>query len=76
LSKGVSPAIFCDLIFFNGGEYITGKFDWETLTFKSNTPIRNTGTFIGVYVDGDYINDYVITKTSANKNRISESDKK
>ena len=76
LAKAVSPAIFCDLVFFNGGEYITGVFDWEKLTFNSNTPVRSSGTFIGVYIDKDYINDYILTTTSANKNRVSESDKK
>ena len=28
LQKGISPSIFCDMIFYNGGEYIQGKFDF------------------------------------------------
>lgn len=76
LEKGVSPAIFCDLVFYNGGEYVNGKFDWETLTFTSTDRVRSNSTYIGVYCDKDYIADYVLTKTEAYDNRISESDKK
>lgn len=73
LNKGLSPALFCDLIFFNGGEYITGKFDWESLRFTSNSPVRSSGTYIGVYVDNDYISDYILTSTDAYSNRLSSS---
>lgn len=75
LEKAVSPAIFCDIVFFNGGEYIKGKFDWESLTFTSNNPVRSTGTFIGVYIDNDYVNDYILTSINSDKNRIAKSDK-
>lgn len=75
LNKGVSPSIFCDFIFYNGGDYIHGKFDWEKLQFKSNTPIRALGTFIGVYLDNDYLNDYVLSKKTDTSERVSKSNK-
>ena len=75
LSKGLSPAIFCDLIFFNGGEYITGKFDWEKLIFTSNKPVRSLGTYIGLYCDKDYLSDYILSKTGY-KDRIKSSEQK
>lgn len=73
LSKGISPAIFCDLIFYNGGEYITGKFDWERLTFDSTTPARSAGTYIGIYVDNNYVSNFITDKTG-NQDRIKSSD--
>ena len=74
LRKGISPSIFCDFIFYNGGDYIYGKFDWESLKFISNTPIRATGTFIGVYIDNDYLNDYILTKKTDISERVSKSE--
>lgn len=74
LSKGVSPAIFCDLIFFNGGEYIYGKFNWESLTFTSNNPVRAIGTFIGVYIDNDYLSDFILSKNSTEE-RVTKNNK-
>lgn len=63
LKIGVSPAIFCDLMFFNGGEYVKGKFDWESLTFTSDKPVRAVGTYIGIYCDKDYLNDFILSKS-------------
>ena len=74
LSKGMSPAIFCEFIFYNGGEYLDGKFDWETMTFKSTTPVRTNGTYIGVYVDGSFVSDFILHKTGY-ENRMQKSDK-
>lgn len=72
LSKGISPAIFCDIIFYNGGEYINGNFNWEDLTFESTNPVRSAGTYIGVYVDNDFVADYIMKETNGYTNRISE----
>ena len=74
LHKGISPSIFCDMVFYNGGEYIYGKFDWETLTFNSDMIVRSTGTYIGVYVDNNYISNY-ITNESGKHDRIKSSDR-
>lgn len=75
LDKGISPAICCDMQFYNGGEYVHGSFDWESLTFTSNEPVRSTGTYIGIYVDNDFIADYVLKKNGAYENRIQSSEK-
>ena len=74
LSKGLSPAIFCELVFINGGEFIPGSMDWDSLTFKSSTPVRNTGTHIGVYIDNDYVSDYIL-KDTGYENRLQPSKK-
>ena len=76
LKKGLSPAIFCDLLFYNGGEYLNGTFDWETLTFTSTDRVRSSGTYIGVYCDKDYINDYILMKNNGYENRLQTSAKK
>lgn len=72
ISKGLSPSIFCEFIFYNGAEYIMGNMDWESLTFTSNNVVRNSGTYIGVYVDNSYISD-CITDISGKENRLQKS---
>lgn len=74
LSKGLSPGIFCDLIFYNGGEYMQGKFDWEQLCFNGDSIARTLGTYIGVYIDNGYLSDYICSKTGYT-NRIDKSEK-
>lgn len=74
LSKGISPSIFCELIFYNGGEYINGKMDWESLTFTSTNPIRALGTYIGVYVDNDFVADYLLNDNDRYETRINKSE--
>ena len=73
LSKSISPAIFCDLIFYNNGEYVNGNMDWKTLTFTSTNPVRGLGTYIGVYVDNDFIADYILKENNGYKSRLTES---
>ena len=73
LDKGVSPAIFCDLIFYNGGEYVRGKVDWESLTFTSDDKVRTPGTFIGIYIDKEYVSDFILSKTGK-ADRLRTSD--
>lgn len=76
LSKGISPSIFCDIIFYNGGEYIKGKFDWENLCFDSNTIVRSLGTYIGLYIDNNYVSEFITSETGK-ENRLQKSkDKK
>ena len=76
LSKSISPAIFCELIFYNGGEYINGKMDWENLIFTSTNPVRAFGTYIGVYVDNDFVADYILKENKGYETRINSSDSK
>lgn len=75
LSKGLSPAIFCDILFYNGGELVNGKFNWETLSFKSTDRVRSVATYIGVYCDKEFLNDFIIFKNNADKNRLQSSKK-
>ena len=75
LNKGLSPAIFCDILFYNGGELVNGKFNWETLTFKSTDRVRSVATYIGVYCDKEFLNDFIISKNNADKNRLQSSKK-
>ena len=75
ISKGISPAICCELIFYNAGEYIPGDMNWETCTFTSSIPVRNNGTFIGVYVDNDFVADYILKENNGYENRLQSSKK-
>lgn len=62
LSKGLSPGIFCDLIFYNGGEYMDGNFNWETLHFSGKNIARSLGTYIGIYIDNNYLTDFITSR--------------
>ena len=76
IQQGMSPAIFCDIIMVNGGEKVFGRMNWETMTFTSAHPVRTTGTFIGVYLDMEYLNNYMICSQDGNKNRIQHTQSK
>ena len=71
LSKSISPSIFCELIFYNGGEYINGKMNWEDLTFTSTNPVRSLGTYIGVYVDNNFVADYILKDNNRYQSRVN-----
>lgn len=75
LEQGTSPAIFCDIVFYNCAEYVAGKMDWENLKFTSYNPVRGIGTYIGIYVDKAYLNNYIIQKNEANTNRLQAAEK-
>ena len=74
IKQGISPAIFMDMIIVNGGEVLFGNMDWATMHFTSNHPIKSQGTYIGIYLDKEYINQYVILDKHANKNRIQKTE--
>lgn len=74
LSKGVSPSIFCDAVFYNGGEYIEGTFDWSSLSFTSKSIVKTPATYIGLYIDNNYIANFITNQTGKD-NRIQSSEK-
>lgn len=73
IHQGISPSIFIDVILVNGGEIIVGDMDWNTMKFTSKYPVRALGTYIGIYLDMDYINSYIICERTANDNRIQST---
>ena len=62
------------MIFYNGGEYIQGKFDWEMLSFDSDMIVRSAGTYIGLYIDNNYVSNFILDKTGK-EDRIKSSKK-
>lgn len=68
--QGISPSIFIDMIMVNGGEHITGTMHWDTMIFETKQPVRNVGTYIGVYLDMEYINNYILCRRKGNDNRM------
>lgn len=71
--QGISPAIFLDLLVINGGEVVTGTMDWETFTFTSNNPPRDLHSFVGIYVDTNYLNTFIGNKRGFYEDRVAES---
>ena len=74
ISKGISPSIFCDFIFYNGGEYVYGNIDWSSMIFKSEHIVRSPATFIGLYTDNNYVSNYILHK-DGHTERIQKSKK-
>ena len=72
LYQGISPSIFCEFIFYNGGNYIKGTINWDTMVFSSDEIVTAIGTYIGIYIDKDYLANYSLTQ-SGYKDRLKES---
>lgn len=75
MSKGISPSIFCDMLMFNGSDYIDGDFDWNTMIFTSKYQVRYIATYIAIYIDKEFINDFIIRTNNSNDSRIDTSKK-
>lgn len=73
IKQGISPTIFLDFILVNGGEVILGSMDWDTMVFTSKLPPRSQGTYIGIYVDMEYVNQYIMLTSHGSKNRIQKT---
>ena len=73
ISQGISPEIFLEMILINGGETLEGKMDWNSLIYTSNHPPRSQCTYIGIYVDKEYINQYILLGRDNMENRMQIS---
>lgn len=70
LKQGISPSIFIDLYLVNAGKLIGGTIDWDSYKYTSYYPVTATCTYIAIYVDKEYINQYIVLNNNANKNRL------
>ena len=73
LRQGISPEIFIELKLINGGETLQGTMDWESLVYTCDHHPRSQGTYIGLYVDKEYINQYILLSRDGQTNRIQPS---
>ena len=73
LGQGLSPAIFFDMLVINGGEVVKGCMNWETLTFTSYNPTRSMASYIGIYLDMNYVNTALANKRGFEQDRVTES---
>lgn len=71
--QNISPAIFCDIVIVNGGDVMSGTMDWNTRTFTSSNPSRTLSSYIGIYIDMSYVNNYIAVERDANKNRMQHT---
>lgn len=74
LEQGLSPAIFFDMCIINGGELVKGTMNWETLTFTSVQPVRSLASFVGIYIDMDYVNNAIAARRGFATDRLRDSD--
>ena len=74
LYQGISPSIFCEFIFYNGGNYIKGTINWDTMVFSSDEIVTAIGTYIGIYIDKEYLANYSLSQ-SGYADRLKESKK-
>lgn len=73
IAQGLSPSIFFDMLVINGGEIVKGCMDWETLTFTSYNPVRTLASYIGIYLDMDYVNTALANRRGFAEDRVTES---
>lgn len=73
LNQGLSPAIFIDMCIINGGELVKGCMDWGHLVFKSYDPVRSLASYVGIYLDMNYINTALGNKRGFEQDRVTES---
>lgn len=73
METGVSPSIFFDMCIINGGELVKGTIDWKNMVFKSNLPVRTLGSFVGIYLDTNYMNTVLANKRGFYEDRTTES---
>lgn len=73
LDSGLSPAVFVDMIVINGGEIVKGSMNWETLTFTSINPVKTLSSFVGLYIDMNYVNTQIANRRGFAQDRVTES---
>lgn len=73
LCGGLSPSLFFDMLVINGGEIVKGIMDWGSLTFTSHNPVRSLASYIGIYLDMNYVNTMLANKRGFEKDRVTES---
>lgn len=73
ISTGISPSIFCDILVLNGGEHAFGTIDWSTLQFTTKNPVRSPNSYIAIYLDIQFINDYINCSRDSKENRLQNT---
>lgn len=73
IRQGISPSIFVDVYAINGGEHPKGNMDWNTMTYTTSTPVRSNNSYIVIYVDMMYINNYIAQNRDYKEDRLSHT---
>lgn len=73
LATGISPSIFVDAMVINGGEFISGKMNWSNYHFESDRDARSPNSFIAIYIDLMFVNEYISTVRDAKDNRLQHT---
>lgn len=73
LEQGISPALFFDMCIINGGQLVKGRMNWETMKFTSVDTVRSRSSYVGIYVDMNYVNTLLANKREFNNDRVTES---
>jgi hypothetical protein len=73
IAQGLSPSIFFDMCVVNGGEVVKGNMNWESLTFTSLYPVRSLASFIGIYLDSNYVTTMLANKRGFAEDRVTLS---
>lgn len=71
--QGISPNIFLELILINGGEEVNGSMDWNSMIYSTPFKPRSQATYIGIYVDMEYVNQYIMLNRDQTDNRIAKA---
>jgi hypothetical protein len=71
--KSISPSIFIDIMILNGREILDGSIDWRSMKFTSKDKPRGKNSFIAIYIDNAFVDNYILEKRDAYENRINQS---
>ena len=71
----ISPSVFMDIKMFNGAEEVEYDIDWETLNVITKNCLKGSITYVGIYVDLEYINNLIniIKNVDFEKERFNKS---
>ena len=71
----LSPSIFVDIkLFDNDGNPIPADIDWDTLKVRTNDKNKYQKIIIGVYIDGNYLNESIVTMNNSANSRLNTSE--
>lgn len=66
----LSSSVCIDFLIINGGRFIDYEMDWETMLLRTKEPVKEDLSYIAIYVDTDYVNNFLINNENAMNNRV------
>jgi hypothetical protein len=75
VSKAISPNIFIDIMIINGKQVLDGHTEWRSMKFTSYDKPIGKESFIAIYIDNSFVDNYLLEKREAYEDRVNQSTK-